>query len=171
MGLTDIKKELKKLEKDKLVDLVADLCKKNKSVKDFFDFYINPNEKDLFVKYKDTVYEAFFPKRGYRLRLSNGEKAISDFRKLETSKELLADLMLFYVETGVEFTNEFGDIDEPFYNSVASVYSQALTLMKKEKILNKFSDRAKKVVDDTSNIGWGFHDELGDVYSDFYMEG
>lgn len=170
MGLTDLKKELKKFDKDKLVDLVADLYKRNKSVKEFFDFYVDPNEKQLFLKYKDKVYEAFFPKRGYRLRLSDGKKAISDFRKLEGSKDLLADLMLYYVETGVEFTNEFGDIDEPFYNSIASVYSQALTLMKKEKILDKFSDRAKKVVNDTSNIGWGFHDELGDVYSDFYME-
>ncbi len=78
--------------------------------------------------------------------------------------------MLFYVETDVRFTNEFGDIDDPFYNSIASVYLQALTLMAKEKILGKFSDRAKVVVDDTRNIGWGFHDELSSVYSDFYPE-
>ncbi len=170
MGLTDIKKELKKFDKDKLIDLITDLYKKNQSVKEFFDFYVNPNEKDLFTKSKNKVYEAFYPKRGYRLRLSEGKKAISDFRKLCASKELLADLMLFYVETGVEFTNEFGDIDEPFYNSVAGVYLQALTLMKKENILHKFSDRAKMIVDNTSNIGWGFHDELGDIYSDFFIE-
>lgn len=47
MGLTDIKKELKKLDKDKLIDLVADLYKKNKSVKEFLDFYVNPNEAEL----------------------------------------------------------------------------------------------------------------------------
>jgi len=29
MGLLDLKKELKKLDKDKLVDLIADLYKKN----------------------------------------------------------------------------------------------------------------------------------------------
>ncbi|MCX6257941.1 MAG: DUF6155 family protein [Bacteroidia bacterium] len=169
MGLIDIKKELKKLDKDKLVVLVADLYKKNKSVKEFFDFYINPNESDLFEKYKAKVYEAFFPVRGYKFRLSEGKKAISDFKKLGPSEELLADLMLFYVETGIVLTNTYGDIDEPFYNSLTSVYSQALTLMKKEKILDNFSDRAKKVVDDTRNIGWGFNDELGDIYSDFYL--
>ncbi len=36
MSLIDLKNELKKLEKDKLIDLVADLYKKNKSVKEFF---------------------------------------------------------------------------------------------------------------------------------------
>lgn len=168
MGLTDIKKELRKLDKEKLVELVADLYKKNKSVKELLDFFVNPNEQELFSKYKDKVYEAFYPKRGDRFRLSDGKRAISDFKKLDASKELLSELMLFYAEIGVEFTNEFGDIDEPFYNSVASVYSNALTLMDKENILDKFADRAKKIVDDTSGIGWGFHDELGDIYSDFY---
>ena len=43
MPLKDIKKELKKLDKEKLIELVADLYKNNKSVKDFFDFYVNPN--------------------------------------------------------------------------------------------------------------------------------
>ena len=50
MGLTHIKKELKKLDKDKLIDLIADLYKNNKSVKEFFDFYVNPNERVLFEK-------------------------------------------------------------------------------------------------------------------------
>lgn len=170
MGLTDLKKELKKLDKDKLIDLVADLYKKNKFVKEFFDFYVNPDEKEMFNKYRDKVFEAFYPKRGDNYKLKDGKQAISDFKKLGTSADSLADLMLFYVETGVIFTNDFGDIDEPFYNSVASVYSQALTLMKKENLLDKFADRAGKVVSDTSAIGWGFHDYLGDIHSDFYVD-
>lgn len=116
MGLTDLKKELKKLDKDKLIDLVADLYKKNKFVKEFFDFYVNPDEKELFNKYRDKVFEAFYPKRGDNYKLKDGKQAISDFKKLGTSADSLADLMLFYVETGVIFTNDFGDIDEPFYN-------------------------------------------------------
>src|SRR3954454_23143274 len=111
MGLTDLKKELKKLDKDKLIELVSELYKKDKSVKEFFDFYVNPDEKELFRKYRNKVYEAFYPRRGYDLKLKDGKKAISEFKKFEPSTDLLADLMLFYVETGVKFTNEFGDID------------------------------------------------------------
>jgi hypothetical protein len=168
MGLKDIKKELKKLDKDKLIDLVADLYKKNKSVKEFFDFYINPNERELFNKYRDKVFEAFYPKRGFNLKLKDGKQAIIEFKKLEPSSDLLADLMLFYVETGVQFTNDFGDIDEGFYSSIETTYISALTLMKKENLLEKFADRAGKVVNDTSGIGWGFHDYLDNVHSDFY---
>lgn len=170
MGLTEIKKELKKLDKDKLIDLIADLYKKNKSVKEFFDFYVNPDESELFNKYRDKVFEAFYPRRGYNYKLKDGKQAISDFKKLGPSADLLADLMLFYVETGVKFTNDFGDIDEGFYSSMETTYVAALTLMKKENLLDKFADRAGKVVSDTSGIGWGFHDYLGDVYSDFYAD-
>ena len=170
MGFSDIKKELKKLDKDKLIDLVADLYKKNKSVKEFFDFYANPDERELFNKYRDKVFEAFYPKRGFSLKLKEGKQAISDFKKLGPSSELLADLMLFYVETGVKFTNDFGDIDEGFYSSIEKTYVAALTLMKKENLLDKFADRAGNVVNDSSGIGWGFHDFLCDAHSDFYAD-
>ena len=170
MGLTDIKKELKKLDKDKLIDLVADLYKKNKSVKEFFDFYINPNEQELFNKYRNKVFEAFYPKRGFGFKLKEGKQAISDFKKLGPSSDLLAELMLFYVETGVKFTNDYGDIDEGFYSSLETTYLAALTLMKKENILDKFAYRAAKVVSDTSGIGWGFPDSLAEIHSDFYSD-
>jgi glutathione peroxidase-family protein len=49
-------------------------------------------------------------------------------------------------------------------------YVGALTLMQKENVLEKFADRAGKVVSDTSGIGWGFHDFLIDAYSNFYAD-
>jgi hypothetical protein len=170
MGLTDIKKELKKFDKDKLINIIADLYKTNKSVKEFFDFYVNPNERQLFNKYRDKVFEAFYPKRGFNYKLKDGKQAISDFKKVGPSAGLLADLMLFYVETGVKFTIDFGDIDEVFYSSMETTYVAALTLMRKENLLDKFADRAGKVVSETSDIGWGFHDYLCDAHSNFYSD-
>jgi len=32
--------------------------------------------------------------------------------------------MLTYVENGTQFTREYGDIDEPFYNSLDSVLAE-----------------------------------------------
>lgn len=168
MGLTDIKNELKKLDKDKLVDLVADLYKKNKLVKEYFDFYVNPNEKELFNKYRDKIFEAFYPKRGFGYKLKDGKQAISDFKKLGTSADYLSDLMVFYVETGVKFTNDYGDINESFYYSLESTFFQALKLMEKENLLDKFKERVEKIVDDTKDIGWGFHDYIMQVWCDFY---
>jgi hypothetical protein len=76
--------------------------------------------------------------------------------------------MLFYVETGVKFTNDYGDINEPFYKSLSTTFVDSLTLMNKKNLLDKLKDRVGKVVDDTSGIGWGFHDYLVQVWVDFY---
>lgn len=168
MGILEIKRELRKLDKEKLIEIVADLYKKNKSAKEFFDFYVNPNERNLFEKYQDKVFESFYPKRGFGYKLKEGKKAITDFRKLTTSSDSVADLMLFYVETGVNFTIDFGDIDENFYLSLERTFVQALTLARKENCLDKYDDRASKVVIDTKNIGWGFHEYLTEVYYEFY---
>lgn len=154
MGLIEIKKELKKLDRNQLIDLVADLYKKNKYVKEFFDFYVSPDERELFNKYRDKVFEAFYPKRGYNYKLKDGKQAISDFKKLGPSADLLADLMLFYVETGVKFTNDFGDIDESFYSSMEKTYVAALTLMKKKTyLINLLTEHPKLLVIQVTSVG------------------
>jgi len=163
-----LKSDLAKLDKKALIEIIADLGKKNKAVQEYLSFYFKPDEDGLFEKYKTKVYEAFFPKRGYGYNLKQGKQAISDFKKLGPSEDLVADLMLFYVETGVEFTNDFGDIDATFYSSLESTFSAALKIMKKEDVLDKFKDRAARILKDTRNIGWGFHDVLCDTFYQFY---
>ncbi|GAA3964556.1 DUF6155 family protein [Hymenobacter antarcticus] len=168
MGLTELKKELQKLDQDKLIALITDLYKKIPAAKEFLDFYVSPNEQALFEEYREKVLRAFFPKRGMRLKLREGKQAISEFKKLGTSPELLAELMLFYVETGVQFSREFGDISAEFCASLQGLYEQALGLMKESGLLGKVAGRARQVVIDTGGSGWGFHDELHGLYQQFY---
>ena len=76
--------------------------------------------------------------------------------------------MLFYVECGVQFTKDFGDIDENFYLSMEKMFDLSLALLKKEDILDKFNGRALKILTDTDGMGWGFHDSLCDIYYNYY---
>ncbi len=168
MGLRELKTELNKLNKDALIKHISELYKKYKPVKEYLDFQINPNESKILEQYKEKVREGFYPKRGYKLRLSLSKNALNDFKKLDTSKESLADLLLYYVECGVELTNEFGDIDENFYTSIENAYETSLGLMSKEGILNKFKDRAFEIVNEAQNTGWGFHDYLKEAYDEYY---
>jgi hypothetical protein len=50
------------------------------------------------------------------------------------------------------------------------MYVQALSLMRKEGLLDKFASRAKNVMIKTDGIGWGFSDYISDVYYDFYQD-
>ena len=163
-----LKNDLAKLDQKVLIEIIADLYKKNKTVKEYLDFYFKPDEDGLFEKYKAKVYESFYPKGGFGYNLKQGKQYISEFKKLGTSPELLASLMLFYVETGVQFTNDFGDINEPFYNSLASTYANALKLIQKEDLLSRFEQQALQLLVDSENIGWGLHYSLSEIFYDFY---
>jgi hypothetical protein len=163
-----IKTELAKLEKRALIEILSDLYKKNKSVQEYLNFYIKPDEDGLFEKYRTKVYEAFYPKRGFDYSLKQGKQSISDFKKLGPSPELLADLMLFYVETGAQFTKDFGDMNEAFYISMEGTFANALKFMRKEGLLDQFKQRCVQVLDDTQDTGWGFYDTLSEIFYSFY---
>ncbi|MBI4683936.1 MAG: hypothetical protein HY755_01930, partial [Nitrospirae bacterium] len=97
-------------------------------------------------------------------------KAISDFKKLSPSPEHIADAMVYFVECGVSFTNDFGDIDEPFYNSMEGMFEDACVFIQKNNFEKLFKERCKKIMGDTSGIGWGFHDYLADAYYQFFED-
>jgi hypothetical protein len=170
MGFSDFKKELRTYDKDKIIDIISDLYKKYKPVKEYLDFYLIPDEKKALSEYKDKILYAFYPKRGFNFKLKDAKKAITDFKKLSPSADTLADLMIFYVECGVNFTNDFGDIDGPFYTSLENTFVQALVILRDNDILDKFEERAKKVAWDSDGIGWGFGDYMLEAYYDFYPD-
>ncbi|OOQ59731.1 DUF6155 family protein [Mucilaginibacter pedocola] len=165
----NVKRELTNLDKKALVEILADLYKKNKQVQEYLGLYIKPeDEAGLLERYSAKVRESFYPKRGYTYSLKAGKDAIADFKKLGTSAESLISLMLLYVETGVEFTNDFGDINEAFYNSLASTFKNALKLARTEGILESFEKRAAHILQQSQNIGWGFEYDVLDIFFDHY---
>jgi len=170
MGIKELKIELKKMHQEDLIDLILDLYLKNKPVKEQLDYYFNPNEQELLNSYKKKVLEAFFPKRGDQFHLKLGKQAISDYKKLKPTTASLIDLMTYYVECGVELTMQYGDINESYYSSLESVYQDIMNLISKNNLFEKFRDRSFEIVERTKNIGWGFHDFLGDAYYQTFEE-
>lgn len=164
----NVKKYLLQFSKEQLINQILELNKKYKDVKAYYEFSINPDITAKKGNVKEAVLECFFPKRGYKLRLKDARKAISDFKKLEPDIESLADVMIYYVECGVRFTNDYGDIDEPFYNSIAGMFDDAAKFINDNELNTIFAARAHKIMEDTSDIGWGFHDELSDIYYNYF---
>lgn len=168
--IRQLKQYLQQKSQVELVAEIAELFSKFKAVKDYYQAHLSSAggmDTALVAKYKAIILKEFFPTRGsgYNLpRLSVARKAVSDYKKVSDSPQALADLMLFYVETGVRFTNSYGDIDEPFYNSMESMYERAVQLILKSELQDEFDERCKQIVYNTSGLGWGFHDSLSDIY-------
>src|SRR4030042_1740947 len=117
MGKLELKKELASYDKKQLIGLISELYEKNKSVKEYLDHLISLDDQAYTKEYKAKIKRAFFSKNG-SYNLVSGKKAISDFKKIGSSSTSLVDLMLYYVECGIQFTKDFGDINEKFYASL-----------------------------------------------------
>jgi hypothetical protein len=155
----------------KRISIIMDCYKLSGDVKNYLHVLINPDDtvEELYRKSKSLIIQEFFPQRGFgKLRLSQAKKAITEFKSLSNNEDKTIDLMIYYVETGVEFTNSYGDINEPFYNSMASMYSNVIKKIKTQNGLYiKYNERLKAIVTNTADIGWGFHDALSYLYEEF----
>ena len=166
---TEIKKAIKGYDRDECVGLILEIAKSCSQAKEFLTLKLAEDNGAILDKYKKIVRNEFYPARGYgRLNLREAKKAISDFKKLSTDKKMVLDLMLFYVECCVEFTKAYGDIDDSFYYSAESVYGQVVkeVINLDMPVYEEFSGRLAGVVDDSSGIGWGFHDCLQEMHSE-----
>ena len=77
--------------------------------------------------------------------------------------------MLLYVEHGIDFTCEYGDMWESYYISVENMLDTAVKMILKNAILldkDEYGDRIDEMVERTSRMGWGFNESLTDIAED-----
>ena len=173
MSKAALKKEFQRLTKEQLVEQILDLYDKNKSVKEFYDFFLNPlNEKDLAEKYKKIIRKEFDVENPHRagLKFSVAKRAISDFRVLQPSSDVLADVMLFLPECACEFTFKYGDMAEQFYDAAYNNFATALKFIAMNNLLDLFKLRAGQCVQWASPCGYGFAYDIISKYDEYYQE-
>jgi hypothetical protein len=170
LGRGELKRFLQQLSKEQLINQVLELSRSFPQVQDFYQAKVRPaDDAAVRQKYKEVIEHEFFPTRGFgKARLSVARKAVTDYKKVATSEDGVADIMLHYVEVGMAFTNDFGDIDEPFYLSMARMYASALSHIAKHGLEEQFQPRCARIVEKTQNIGWFFHDTLCDLYANHF---
>lgn len=170
LALKELRQYLEQRSREELADDIVELYKKLDAVKDYYSLRLKGSYNEQLVdRSKATIRQAFFPGRGFgEANLSLARKAVSDYRKVSSSTEGLIDLMLFYVEMGVQYTNTYGDIDEPFYQSLETMYTRAAKLIVDHSLNAQFETRCRDIVGNTAGIGWGFHDSLNDAYHRFF---
>ncbi|MDQ0885140.1 TusA-related sulfurtransferase [Paenibacillus sp. V4I9] len=173
ISIPELKKQLKTYKAEELVSIIIDCYKSSSDVKSYIHMMLEPEntENQLFDEAQKKILHQFYPERGEpKLKLAEAKKAISEFSKLCNNEARTIDLMIYYVELGVDFTNEYGDMYESFYYSMGSMYHNALQKITADNgsgLFHLFRDRLKGIVQDSGGVGWGFHDHLVEVYYAF----
>ncbi|QQK78817.1 hypothetical protein HUG20_02120 [Salicibibacter cibi] len=168
LKVTELKKQLKTLDNKELISIISEIYKISPDAKKYLSvkFAGEDGVNDLYQEAKAKIKDEFFPDKGFgKLRLREAKNAINKFKKLTGDNRKVVDLTLFYVEKGVDFTNEYGDIDESFYDSMERAYASVIRWCSEEEDYYRyFADRLQNVVINTDGLGWGFHDGLSDIY-------
>jgi hypothetical protein len=156
MKLSDLKKVLKELSKEELSEIIFDLYKSNKAVKDFLHYHLNQSDEQLIDKYKAEIKKAINPDK-IKLKLAKARKALSDFKKIGAQPDAQAVLMLYYLEQGLIFSERFEYDRDSLMKSLLSVFVTLLKLIKSEYLSEHFSDLAKKTVENVYQLNnyWG----------------
>ena len=160
-------------EKSELLKLIADLYSSNAENKSFIHSRYSVGGQTL-EPYRSIISESLYPDvyKNKPIRLSKGKKAISDYFKATKNKVGQLELMVHYLETGNQFTVEFGDIDEQFYSSLESMFERILTVLRKQsnEVQEKYFSRIEDVVSSARNIGWGYYDCISDLFGEYESE-
>lgn len=175
MTWTELRKTLKELPESQLIELIKGLHDLSPQNKAWLSANAMPAEQnvayleDCRQKIVKLIYN---PTRNFppNPRFRDAKKVISDYKKATKDQLGTLDLMLTYVERGHAFTNDFGDIDEPFYDRLINMLESFADEIKKSPrahdLYAHFRQRLLKM-DRTADIGWGYgdcvHDTVGEL--------
>jgi hypothetical protein len=165
-----VKKAVSELRDGQLTDLVRDLYRLSDENAAFLHARLLHDVElvQTLEPYKQRIQKAVSPRNPWKqyVRLSEGRKAISDYKKANGNVRDLLALMSYYVQCGNDFTLEFGDIDEAFYDSLCSMVEQIKDLLLAEQsselaleFLLLLEHEFQRI---DGQIGWGYPDQVGD---------
>ena len=168
MSKSTIKKLLQSMTKEDIIEMVLDMYSARKEAKEYLEFYAEPDEKGKLEEYKAIIQEEFYPKRRRepQTRFSVCRKALADFKKLKPSADALAELMVSYMEWATEFTFDYGDMWEQYYDSVESNFGKTVKHIVLNNLWSKYDKRLQQCVKWSEGNGYGFADAIASMYEE-----
>jgi hypothetical protein len=127
----------------------------------YFDFVFNPKEDRLIGEAKSKISNEYFPvkRKKPRARRSVAQKYIKQFRKLGMDPVLIADLMVYNLETAQSYAAK-RNVPDSFYKSMLNSFDECLRFIALHQVIPEFRERIlavyKVVRDEKWLYGEGF---------------
>lgn len=165
-----IKTLIKDLEPDELREVILELSKLTPKNKQFLRLYLQSSDsvdiESIVNEAKKKIHDYFYGRSMFpKTDLSNARKTVNEYSKvLKEYPNQVAELKLYYVETGTDLTNDFGDMNEGFYSSLESMFGSFCKHIKKHpNYFKQFENRIHELQSACKNIGWGYDDVIDEL--------
>ncbi len=168
MSKLQLKKEIQKLERHQLEQMVLDAYAARKETKEYFDFFLNPDVEKLTEKYKVVVTKEFARgKRGHsKARISIIKKHIKEFESFHPGFDKEIELQ-FYVITYALLTETNIYFSDTLMNGIAAIMERMLETADRNLVADKLLTRLISVLDDEKSGTRYFRRYLRDSMSQF----
>lgn len=144
------------MDKEDLVELVMALYDAKKEAKDYFEYFLNPNEEKAEEKCK-TVLQKEFTKTGVRPpkgRISKCKKALDDFEALKPSMERRIEMRLQLAEMSSKFGLKNWRAWEKCCKTIEKKFRETLLMIADEKQIDKYRNRIYKIQQQAERAGF-----------------
>lgn len=169
MSKRDLKKYLASLPKEELEEQMMALYEKFADVKAYYNFIFNPKEDKLEQEAKLKISNEYFPVKGKKakLRRSTAQKYIKNFLTLGVDPHIVADVMLFNVETAQKYSARRTIRYDSFYKSMLNSYKQAVDYVVTNGIGGEFKQRILAIHDEAQRQRWDNRKEFERIWDNF----
>ena len=169
MSKRDLKKYLASLPKDELEEQLLALYEKFADVKAYYNFVFNPKEDKLEQEAKVKIANEYFPIKGKRpkLRRSVAQKYVKHFLSLGVDPYVLADVMLFNLETAQKYSAKREMRYGSFYKSMLNSYKQVVDYVVANGMSPNFKERIATVQNEAFRQNWENMKEFERIYDNF----
>lgn len=156
MSKKALRKYLHTLKKEQLEEQLLDLYDRFRDVKVYYNFVFDPQEEKLIEEFRFRVQKEYFPPAGRRpkARRSVAQRSIRHFITLGVDPWLVAEAMLYNLETAQEYSSGKTIRQEAFYISMLRSYREARDFIQQHNLEMKFRDRLRKVAESAWEQEW-----------------
>ena len=163
---SDVKAKLAGFDRAGLIGLVQDLYVASKDNQAFVHARFGLGA-DVLKPYKATIDHWLWPDvfKNQDTSVAKAKKAIADYKKAVGQPEGLAELMVFFCERAVGFSNDVGLQDESYFDALVRMFDQAC----KAVLALPADRRGERLVRLDAvrrlghNLGYGVGDDMDDL--------
>ena len=163
---SDVKAKLAGFDRAGLIGLVQDLYVASKDNQAFVHARFGLGA-DVLKPYKATIDHWLWPDvfKNQDTSVAKAKKAIADYKKAVGQPEGLAELMVFFCERAVGFSNDVGLQDESYFDAMVRMFDQAC----KAVLALPADRRGERLVRLDAvrrlghNLGYGVGDDMDDL--------
>ena len=156
MSKKELKKYLQSLKKQQLEEQILDLYERFKEVKVYYNFVFNPREDKLLEECKFKITREYFPtgRRKPKTRRSVAQKYIRHYIRLGVDPLLVAEIMLFNLETAQAYSANKFIRQDSFYISMLKSFQETRAYIGEHGLNETCYPRLKAIAENAWKQEW-----------------